>query len=200
MSAALMYCNKKFRNALNAIQERKDIYEAFSLLETQMKQLDYLVQINLYSAATQFMESLIQTPEDSINALDVFDLRCQTILESKYNTSYYLVLGLAAIGLACATLVVGAAMGIGIGILSGLWQTPMLYMAALMAGEAPALGVAALSSILSIGTGILSAYSFFKEPKIITAKNQCIEVINTNYLTEAVPQAEQEEPARLMNQ
>lgn len=200
MSAALMYCNKKFRKALNATHERKDIYEAFNQLELEIKQLDYLVQINLYSAATQFIDSLIHDPEDSINAVEVFDLRCRTMLESKYNTSYYIVFGFAAIGIACATLAVGGALGIGIGILSGLWQTPLLYMASLIACELPALGVAALSTTLGIGTGLISAYSFFKEPGVVTAKNQCIDVINTHYLAEPVPEVEQEVPARVMNQ
>lgn len=199
MSAALMYCHKKFRKALNTAHERKDIYEAFHQLELEMKQLDYLVQINLYSAATQFIESLLETPEDSINAVEVFDLRCRTILDSQYNTSYYIVLGLTAIAIACATLAVGGALGVGIGMLSGLWQTPLLYMASLMAYEVPALGVAALSTTLGLGTGLISAYSFFKEPGVVTAKNQCIDVINTQYLAESVPEVEQEEPARVMN-
>ncbi|MFJ1269984.1 hypothetical protein ACD661_15605 [Legionella lytica] len=199
MSAALMYCNKKFRKALNATHERKDIYEAFNLLEMEIKQLDHLVQINLYSAATQFIESLIQDPEDTINPLDVFDLRCRTILDSQYNTSYYIVLGLAAIGIACTTLAVGAGLGIGIGILSGLWQTPLIYMTSLMAAELPALGVAALSTTLGMGSGLISGYSFFKEPGVITAKNRCIDVMNTSYLAEPVHEVEQEEPARALN-
>lgn len=195
-----MYCNKKFRKALNATHERKDIYEAFNLLEMEIKQLDHLVQINLYSAATQFIESLIQDPEDTINPLDVFDLRCRTILDSQYNTSYYIVLGLAAISIACAAVAVGAALGIGIGVLSGLWQTPLIYMTSLMVGELPALGVAALSTTLGIGTGLISSYSFFKEPGVLTAKNRCIDVMNTNYLAEPTREAEQEELSRVVNQ
>ncbi|MFJ1270101.1 hypothetical protein ACD661_16200 [Legionella lytica] len=200
MSAALMYCHKKFRKALNTAHERKDIYEAFHQLELEMKQLDQLVQINLYSAATQFIESLIEAPEYSINAVEVFDLRCRTILDSQYNTSYYIVLGLSAIVIACATLAIGGALGIGIGMLSGLWQTPLLYMASLMAYEVPAVSVAALSTTLGFGTGLISAYSFFKEPGVVTAKNHCIDVINANYLAEQVVEVGQEEPARAMNQ
>lgn len=199
MSAALMYCNKKFRKALNATQETKGIFDAFNVLEMEINQLDPLVQINVYSAATQFLESLIQDPNDTINPLDVFDLRCRTILESQYNTSYYLVLGLATIGIACATLALGGALGIGIGILSGLWQTPLLYMASLFACELPALGVAALSSSLGVGAGIISGYSFFKEPKIVTAKNHCIDVIKKNYLEEALDAMEQNDSAHVIN-
>lgn len=197
--SAVAYCQKKYAKTLNGLKKGQQLNEAFIVLEREIKKLDSITQINLYSATTQLLDSLINEPLDAINPLDIFYLRCQSALEAEYTTSYHIVLGLAVIGITCAGLVTGGALGIGIGILAGLWQTPLIYMASLLACELPALGFAALSTSFGIGTGIVSGYFFFKEPKVETAMKHCIEVIKESYIEESSDEIEQRESVHLMN-
>lgn len=200
--SALAYCQKKYVKSLNGLSGKKgkQINESFLVLEQEIKKLDHITQINLYSITTQLLESLINEPHDAINPIDVFNLRCQSILGAKYNTSYYIALGLALIGIACAAIVTGGAIGIGIGILAGLWQTPLICLASLMAFEMPALGVAALSVSLGVGVGVASGFLFFKEPKIVTAKNDCIELVKESYLDDNVDEIERSESTHALDQ
>nr|HAT8715181.1 hypothetical protein [Legionella jordanis] len=200
--SALTYCQKKYVKSLSGLSGKKgkQINESFLVLEQEIKKLDPITQINLYSITTQMIESLINDPHDAINPIDVFNLRCQSILGAKYNTSYYITLGLALIGIACAVLVTGGAIGIGIGILVGLWQTPLICLASLMAFEMPALGVAALSISLGVGVGVASGFLFFKEPKIVTAKNDCIELVKESYLKDYVDEIDRSESTHTLDQ
>lgn len=181
-NAAKMYCHKKFRKSLDGVVGKKEVYQSFEALEKEIQKLDLVTQINLYSAVTQFLDSLIQEPTDSINPLEVFNLRCNSILGSKYNANYKIVLGLAVIALSIATVITGGALGIGIGVLYGLWQTPLMFMTSLFAAEAAAVGVAAFSATVGIGVGGLTSYLFFKEPKIKTHLTACIETVKESYL------------------
>lgn len=200
--SALAYCQKKYVKSLNGLNGKKgkQINESFLVLEQEIKKLDPIVQINLYSVTTQLLDSLLNESHDSINPLDVFNLRCQSILGAKYNTSYYIVQGLSLIAIACAAFVTGGALGIGIGILSGLWQTPLVYMASLIALELPAFGVAALSASLGVGAGIASGFLFFKEPRIVTAINNCIELVKESYLEDNSDEIEKSESVHAMDQ
>ncbi|WP_058532930.1 hypothetical protein [Legionella saoudiensis] len=182
--SALAYCQKKYLKSLNGlnVKKGKQINESFKLLDQEIKNLDPITQINLYSAATQLLDSLINEPNDSINPLDVFHIRCKSILGHKFNASYQLVLGIAVVGIACATLLTGGALCLGLGILSGLWQTPFAFMASLLAFELPAFAATALTSSISLGVAFAAGYSFFKEPTVVTAMNRCVEVIKESYL------------------
>lgn len=199
--SALTYCQTKYVKSLKGLNGKKEnhIKESFEALGHEIKKLDPMVQINLYSATTQLLDALVNETNDSINPLDVFHLRCQSILNEKYNASYHIVLGLTVIVIACAALVMGGTLGIGIGVLAGLWQTPLVYMASLLVCELPALGVAALSTLLSIGAGVSSGYFFFKEPKVKTEIQRCIEVIKESYLEENPEETEQEELVHSIN-
>lgn len=123
----------------------------------------------------------------------------QIYFDAKFNAYYHIVLGLAVVGIACATLVTCGALGVGLGILSGLWQTPLAFLASLLAYELPAIGVAALSTSVTFITGLTSGFTFFKEPKVVVAMNHCIEVIKESYLEENSEAVEQEELTHSMN-
>lgn len=200
--SALSYCQKKYLKSLNSLngQKGKQISESFKLLEQEIKTLDPIIQINLYSATTHLLDSLINEPNDSINPLDVFYIRCKSIFDTKFNAYYHVVLGLSVVGIACATLVTCGSLGVGIGILSGLWQTPLAFMASLLALELPALAATALTSSLSLGAGFASGYSFFKEPPVVTAMNRCVEVIKESYLDDSFDAVVEEESALSMHQ
>lgn len=79
--SALAYCQKKYLKSLSSLdgQKGKQISDSFKLLEQEIKNLDPITQINLYTATTQLLDSLINEPNDSINPLDVFYIRCKSI-------------------------------------------------------------------------------------------------------------------------
>lgn len=183
MSAALMYCNNKFKKALQTTHKDKAIYRAFNALEQEIKKLDYMVQLNLYSAATQYLESLIQDPNDSINPLEVFVLRCNSIVDDKHGTIKKIGLALAVIAVSLSVVMTGASLGIGIGILLSLWQTPLMFMTSLFAAETASLIVASSSGVMGFGAGLLSQFLFFKEPKIKGALDNCVEAIKQSQLS-----------------
>jgi hypothetical protein len=121
MSAALMYCNNKFRKALQITHKNMVIYKAFNALESEIKKLDYMVQLNLYSAATQYLESLVQDPNDPINPLEVFVLQCNSIVDDKHETIKKIGLALGVIAISISVVMIGVVLGIGIGMLLSLW-------------------------------------------------------------------------------
>jgi hypothetical protein len=192
MSAALMYCNNRFKKALRTTHKTRVIFDAFTALEQEIKKLDSEAQINLYSVATQFLESLVQDPDDSINPLDVFILRCNSIVGDPHESITKIGLALGVIVISVATVMAGAALGIGIGMMMGLWQTPLLFMAALLAAESSSLVVASASVTSGVGAGLISQFLFFKEPKIKSALNNCVEAIKQSNLSD-VSSAENEE-------
>lgn len=192
MSATLTYCNNKFKKALRTTHKTRVIFDAFTVLEQEIKKLDSETQINLYSVATQFLESLMQDPEDSINPLDVFILRCNSIVGDPHETLTKIGLALGVIVISVATVVTGAALGIGIGMIMGLWQTPLVFMAALLAAESSPLMVASASVASGIGASLISQFLFFKEPKIKSALNTCVEAIKQSNLSD-VASTENEE-------
>ncbi|MFT4059290.1 MAG: hypothetical protein QM652_07060 [Legionella sp.] len=185
MSAALSYCQKEFRKSLNNARGKTTIYDAFEMLEKEIKKLDDMTQLHLYSATTQFLDSLIQEPDDPINPLEVFTLRCQSILGEEYEAVKAIGLALAVIAISVAVIATGAALGLGVGVLLGLWQTPLMFLASLMAAEAPALGIAAASSSLGVTVGVFSGWMFFKELSAKTVLNRCIETVKESYLSES---------------
>lgn len=188
MKAALMYSDNKFKKALQASQKNKAIYKAFDALEMEIKKLNYMAQINLYSAATQYLVSLVEDPNDSINPLEVFVLRCNSIVDDKHETIKKIGLALAVIAISLSVVMTGAAVGIGIGMLLSLWQTPLMFMASLYAAETAALVVASSSIVAGFGAGLLSQFLFFKEPKIKGAFENCVEEIKQSHLATLQPE------------
>lgn len=152
--------------------------------EQELKKLDNETQVNLLSVATQFLESLIDDPQDAINPLDVFVLRCNSIVGDSHKPLNTIGLAIGAVVIALAVVASTMALGIGIGMVINLWETPLLFMAALMAAESAPLLVASTSGIAGIGAGLISHYLFFKEPKIKTALNQCVEAVKQSNLTQ----------------
>ncbi|EHL30525.1 hypothetical protein [Legionella drancourtii] len=183
MNAALMYCDNKFKKALTTIHKNKAIYEAFEALEMEIKKMDYLTQLNLYSATTQFLESLIHDSNDSINPLEVFVLRCNSIVDDKHDSLKKIGLALGVIAISIAVVMTGAALGIGIGMMLSMWQTPLMFMTALFAAETAPLIVASSSIAQGIGAGLLSQFLFFKEPKIKKALDNCVDAIKQSHLS-----------------
>lgn len=183
MSAALMYCNNKYKKALNTINKNKSIYDAFEVLETEIKKLDYISQLNLYSAATQFLESIVQEPNDSINPLEVFILRCNSIVSDPNETIKKIGLALGVIAISISMVVAGIALGVGIGMLLGSWQTTSMFMASLLAAETAPLIVASSSVASGVAVGFVSQYLFFKEPKIRRALDTCVDEIKRSHLS-----------------
>lgn len=183
MSAALMYCNNKYNKALKIIHKNKSIYEAFEVLETEIKKMDTITQLNLYSATTQFLESMVQDPNDSINPLEVFILRCNSIVSDPNEAIKKIGLALGVIAISISVVAAGAALGVGIGMLLGVWQTPLMFMASLLAAETAPLIVASSSVAAGLGAGLLSQYLFFKEPKIRRALDTCVDEIKRSHLS-----------------
>ncbi|MGC1183154.1 hypothetical protein [Legionella sp.] len=197
MSAALSYCQKKYKKSWNNASNKKTIYDAFERLETEIKKLDEMIQVHLYSAMTQFLDSLIQEPDDPINPLEVFSLRCQSILGYDHESLNKIGLALGVIALSLAVLTTGAALGFGIGVALCLWQTPLMFMTCLLAAEVPAVAVAAASVSAGVGTGILSGWLFFKEPRVKTALSHCIETVKERHLSDKETEINQESSSEL---
>lgn len=187
MTTALMYCQNEFNTAHDQTRKNKAIFEAFETLKKEIVLLDYIDQISLYSVTTQFLQSLLQT-DDVINPLDVFVLNSNTIVDGKNPTlkTVALVLGILAISLAVVTL--GLSIGFGVGLLLGLWQTPMLFMASMLAAEVTPVIVASISSATGIAAGLISRFLFFREPGIKGALNNCVEAVKQSHL-EAKPES-----------
>ncbi len=183
MNAALMYCNNEFERAHEQTRKNKAIFEAFETLATEIKKLDYMQQINLYSVTTQFLESLVKNQGDVINPLDVFILRSDSIVNENqgYLRTIGLLLGVTAISL--SVVILGASIGFGVGVLLGLWQTPLIFMAALMAAEPAALIVASVSVAAGAVTGLVSKFLFFRESSIKKALDNSVEEIKKSYLS-----------------
>lgn len=180
MNATLIYCNNKFKKALEANQKTKIIYKAFAALEIEIKKLDFMAQVNLYTAATQLLESLFQNPNDLI----VFILRCEFILGKNPENIriQHLVLGVLAISL--LVVFVSAAVGVGIGMLLARWQSPLLFLTSLLAEETAPLIVAFTSIAAGIVATVVSQFLFFKEPKVKKALVTCVEAVKQNNLSE----------------
>jgi hypothetical protein len=186
MNAALMYCNKKFIKSLEHTRKNKLIYEAFNRLETEIKKLNYIDQINLYSATTQYLDSL-NDENDSINPMEVFIIRCNSIVPMEEETLKTIGLILGVIALSLSVVILGAAIGIGIGMMLGLWQTSLIFMTSLLAAETAPLIVATASVTSGIGMGLTSGFLFFKEPGVKKALNNCIEAVKQSHLPEYLP-------------
>lgn len=183
MTAALMYCNNEFQKTLELTRKRKIIHEAFEAFALEIKNLDEMERIHLYSIATQLLEKQLKGEGDLVNALEVFVLRCDSIIDKNgVATQLGLVLGMLVLSIAVFALC--AASGIGLGILLGLWETVELFMASLMVTETAALIVASVSSVAGLGTGFLSGFCFFGEPGITKAVSGCVEAVKQNHLFE----------------
>ena len=192
MNAALKYCHNKFQKTLTTVKT-KEIHHSFELLAIEIQKLDTLSQIHLYSATSQFLEQLIKEPQDLVNPLDVFTLRCSSLIDHKYNINQKLIFGLAIVAISLAVLIVSCAAGIGIGVLAGLWATPMLFLNALFSAHLAAITVSAVSSALSIGSAAVSSYFFFKKPQIKTVLSDCINSIKETQLAKDIKQESYEE-------
>ena len=182
MNAALMYCTNEFQKALGQTQRTKTIHDAFEVLAEEIKKLDYITQINMYSVTTQFLESLLKKETDVINPLDVFMLRLNAIIDEKNSTTKKVVLALGVIAIALSVVILGGAIGFGVGMLLGLWQTPLMFMASLLSAELAPLVTAAASALAGAVSGLASRFLFFREPGVKKAFNHCVDVIKQSHL------------------
>jgi hypothetical protein len=196
MKAALKYCQNRFQKSLNKTKRNKDIYSTFELLELETQKLDMLTQINLYGATTQFLESLVDEPNDLINPLEVFTLRCNFILDNKpTDVKHIIALSLAVMAITLAVFIVAATAGIGLGVLAGIWATPMVFFSSLFASQATAVGVAAGAGALSLGATVGSSILLFKPAKIKKALTNCVESVKESHLFKESKGAFSEEEA-----
>lgn len=189
MNVALKYCNNKFIYSLNQIKETKAIYAAFEALAKEIKKLNTIDQLNMYSVTTQFLDSL-KNKNDSLNPLEVFILRSNSIVDVENETLKTIGLALGIIAISLSVVILSATIGMGIGILLGAWQTSLAFMTALLAVETVPLIVASASVASGIGVGLVSGSSFFKESKVKTALNTCVEAIKQSHLPESHPSEE----------
>ncbi|MDP3268075.1 MAG: hypothetical protein Q8M40_03415 [Legionella sp.] len=187
MSTALMYCNNQFKKALKTAENQELIFKSFAALEQEIKRLDEKTQLNLYSSATQFLESMINDPQDSINPLEVFRRRCESLVGDEHEVAKKVGLALGVVVIALSLMATGVAAGLGIGLLVGFWESAFAFLASLYALQTASLSVAASSLTLGLGGGIISACSFFKEPKIKSALENCVEAVKQSHLS-VVPQ------------
>ena len=174
-----MYCNQKYRKALDKNKLIKPIYTAFSELEQEIKTLTAFQQLRLYSASTQLLESLSEQPKNSINPLDVFIHQCDSIVGSKKQSSRAIALGLGVIAIGLSVTLIGMSIGIGIGVLSGLWQSYMAFFSALSATKTAPLVVVGVNGGLGISAGACSQLFFFKEQKINKVIDNCVDAIKS---------------------
>lgn len=181
-NAPLLYCHNKFKKSLANIKERDLIKKSFVELEREIQKLNPLMQIDLYSATTQFLDSMINEPQDTLNPLEVFHLRCQSILSSNFNAYHKIILGLTAVAISLAAVVLGITAGVCIGVYLGLWQTPLIFMAALTAAELPALLVVSAGTLIGVGASVVSGMMLFKEPKVSLEVRNCIDAVKQSYL------------------
>lgn len=182
MNSALMYCHNEFNKAHETIRKNKAVFEAFEMLGKEIMSLDYIDQINLYSVTTQFLQSLLRKG-DAINPLDVFVLCSYSIVDGKNSRLKTVVMALGIIAISLAVVVLGLSIGFGVGVLLGLWQTPMMFMASLLSTEATPVIVASASITAGIGAGFLSRHLFFREPGIKVALNNCVEAVKQSHLS-----------------
>ena len=175
MNTAVKYCHNRFQKTLSQIKA-KDIHTAFARFSLEVQKLDKLTQIHLYSATTQFLDSLINEPKNLINPLEIFTLRCQSIIDHKQE-KHKVVYSLAVIAIALAGLIMGIGAGIGLGMLTGLWATPLVFFNCLWAAKGAAVAVAAGSGLISLGSACIASFLLFKQPKIKTALTECIETV-----------------------
>lgn len=185
MSSAVKHCALQYRKVLANTHLDKAIHDAFTALEEEIKKLRPIDQINLYSVASQFLGNLLCEPNNTINALEVFYLRCQSIVGTEHETLKAICLGLAAVAISLAVLGSCVASGVGIGMLMGIWQFPTAYLTSLLALETPALVVASASAGIAMLVGGGVGFSFFQPAKVNTAINRCIEVVKESHLTES---------------
>lgn len=188
-----MYCTNKFKKSHTTTRDNKEIYASFEALELEIKKLQPIAQINLYSAATQFLLSLSEDPHDAINPLEVFIYRCDSIIGKNDEAGRKIILALGAIALSLSMMALGAALGVGIGMMLGLWNTPLVFMSALLGTQTAPLVVALTSVSAGIGTGLIAQFMFFKEPGIKTALNHCVETIKQSHLSETKVIEEEQE-------
>ncbi len=184
MSTALMYCNNQFKKALKTAENQELIFKSFVALEQEIKRLDEKTQLNLYSSATQFLESMINDPQDSINPLEVFKRRCDSLVGDEHEVAKKMGLALGVVVIALSLVATGVAAGIGIGLLVGFWESALAFLTSLYALQTASLVVAASSITLGLGGGIISGCSFFKEPKIRIALEECVEAVKQSHLSE----------------
>lgn len=181
MPAALTYSNKKLKRALDRAPN-KAIAQAFEVLELEVARLDEITQVHLFSAMSEFLNDLSTEKSDPVNALDVFMLRCQSVLDQKYSTvAHKIGLALAVVGVAVGAALMGMTLGIGIGVLLELWQAPALFFSSLMLYEPMPLLLASASATAGAMAGA-TYYRFFKTPKIQTVFEACIETTKEHYL------------------
>lgn len=184
MSSAVKHCALQYKKVLNDKHLEQSIHQAFVALEEEIKKLRAIEQINLYSIASQFLDSLLFEPNSTINAMEVFHLRCQSIIGSEHETLKTICLGLAAIAISVAVLSTCIATGVGIGMLMGIWQFPTAYLASILALETPALLVTSVSAGVTMVVGSAVSFSFFQPARITTAVERCIEVVKECHLTD----------------
>lgn len=184
MNAAVKHCALQYKKNLSNKHLEKTIYGSFVKLEEEIKNLNYIDQINLYSIASQLLDSLVKQPNNAINALEVFNLRCQTVVGNENSLLNTICLGLGALVITIAVLTVSMVIGIGIGMLMGLWQFSSAFLASLVALETPAVVATATSVGLGLAVSGALTYSFFQPSKITSAVNNCVEAVKESYLSE----------------
>lgn len=183
MTAACAYSSQQFKKAHRSAHQKAEIYKAFEVLEIEIQKLDELTQIHLYAAASDLLRSMIEHPKDSINPLEIFALRCNSILKEKQSLAATLALAIGVIVLSVAVTLTGVAAGLGIGMMLGLWATPMVFFEALLAVNTLPVVIAATSTVAGISSGIAAGLLLFKGSSAQQAVEHCIEEIKKSYLS-----------------
>lgn len=180
MTAALRHCQHQFRQSHASTKKNQGIYEAFEALEADIAKLSDIEQINLYSASTQFLDSLLKKQE-LVNTLEVFTLRCNSIIASN-ESARKIGLSLAVLLIAIASFVLLTSIGIGISVLMGVWSAPMMFIAAFLAAETSPVLMVGASAALGIGAGVLAIWGLFRERAIEKSLYNCVEAVKEHHL------------------
>jgi hypothetical protein len=189
MRTAVLFVQNAFHKTLEKGREHNKkwdaVYMAFTTLASAIEVRDETDQINLYSVATQLLESLLQEKTDPVNSLDVFCIRCDSILHGKHPDLIKASLILAVIVIAIASVLTVASLSLGFGILMGFWVTPMAFLSACLAAETTALITVATSLTLGVGAGMLSGILFFKQSPAEKSVHDLVDAVKESCLIDS---------------
>lgn len=184
MNSAVKHCALQYKKILSNKKLEKTIHDSFASLEREIKNLSYIDQINLYSIAVQLLDSLVHQPNNAVNALEVFNLRCQSIIGTENDLLKTICLGLAALVITIAVLSVSLSIGVGLGMLMGFWQLPSAFVALLATLETSAVVTTATSVGVGLAVSGVITFGIFKPSKITSAVNDCVEAVKESYLSD----------------
>jgi hypothetical protein len=184
MNSSVIYSSRKFTKALKKNEIPQTIRESFVMLEAEIKKLSPVQQIQLFSAASQLLETLQQKGPDSINPLEVFAIQSHAIVGQGNSALKTITLGLAVCAIGLSVIGLGIGLGIGIGMALGLWQSATAFFAFALAFQAVPAAITG-ASVLSGGiAGAVSGWMFFKEAKVSASINRCVNTVKESYLME----------------